>query len=256
MGLLKKSDANQADMSKALQAAKIPYMYIPYKEPNNHAVKPVPDSQIFPKSRALEGTPPKYTTSSDSAISLELDSLILPGPPTSFAYTERVAIKSELYRKITALINDLQAFVKAEAGNWAKWLKCQEFLVETQVLMANNDTPDFHFYIKHKWALLRFHHSKRKRLAQRLHVSNIEIKACAVLDEIMMQFEEAGTDLQVLDEIEKEIMKSRKKRTWLEKWKDPHRKREDELLDALYLQEAEALRTAYPGAEQLYISQR
>ena len=222
-----------------------------------------PTDTTSTKSTSISKLP---TATTSSTISLPHPSLILPGPPTSFAYPDRVALLSTALRSALPHLQSHRSFEALENLNWSRWVTLQECLLTAQTVVREFVTDPVTKKVKprsklprvmegvesdmrHWCARRRFRRSERYILSKRLHEKSLEMGRDEMVARTEGIFEELMGKLQGLDEVESQIERLRGNRTWLEKMRDPHRKREGEFLRGLYDRELKRMRERYLGAK-------
>lgn len=103
--------------------------------------------------------------------------------------------------------------------------------------------------MRHWCARRNFWRSERYILSKRLHEKSLEMGRDQMVARTEGIFEELMGKLQGLDEVESQIERLRGNRTWLEKMRDPHRKKEGKFLRGLYDGELKRMRERYLGAK-------
>ncbi|KAK0647161.1 hypothetical protein B0T16DRAFT_493987 [Cercophora newfieldiana] len=241
---------NQANLIETLQSAEVPYMYIPYKEeqkPKKTTSTASTDSDAqsaTSKDTTLAPSPVTKSTSNDSSISLLLPSVILPGPPSSFAYPERTSLRAPLIASLLPLFAEYDEFKALENAHWKNWVMMQHFMLQTQFQSSevlSSCSSFFRAKMRYRWAKLKFGMSERKKLSKKLHKENLGMKSEALADRWLKELDDARKKMEPLDEVEKEVVKSKKNMTWLEKARDPSKKKQKETLHDLYRKELEGV---------------
>ncbi|KAK3312136.1 hypothetical protein B0H66DRAFT_644424 [Apodospora peruviana] len=225
------------DLGPDIKTCDIPYMYSPRLKNKTPIIQQHSSSSEEQLKLSIEANINELENEDDakSALSEEVDDFIIPGPLTNFAYEECVQIIQDLRAQLSAL----DAKLESDERHFTEWNDNQMTLIDWHVRLTHS-----HFVAcKSKWERLRFKFSDRKKFADELYRHDRRVK----IDEVEAQKEalcaKAGRRLGELGEVAQIAKQRRRRRSWLEKMRDPDHKRKKKLLRGIAHQPVEP----FPG---------